>query len=87
MATMKEDFKQNRPTWIWRGTLLLLITVLSFLSSWVFTEVSAIPKNYVIREEQNRVDDRQDAERTAISKRIDDGFKETQRIILDLHKK
>jgi len=83
---IKEELKTNMLTWVWRATLVSLIAILSFLSSWVFQEVSAIPKNYVTVESQSRVDDRQDIERREIRKRIDEGFKETQRMILDLHK-
>lgn len=87
MATIKEDFSNNKTTWIWRGTLLSLLAVLSFLSSWVFSEVSAIPKNYTTKQQQNRIDDRQDAERKSLGEKIDNGFRETQKMILDLHKK
>ena len=86
MATLKEEFRQNRPTWIWRGSLLALIGILGFLGSWVFTEVSAAPRNYATKTEVRRENDRQDIDIRAMEKRIDDGFKETQRIILDLHK-
>ena len=87
MPTLKEDFSRNRPTWIWRGTLLVLIAILSFLSSWVFSEVSAIPKNYPTKDQQNRVDDRQDREHRTLEQKKDDGFRDTQKMILDLHKK
>lgn len=83
---LSEEFKQNKPTWIWRGTVLVLIGVLSFLGSWIFTEVSAAPKVYQTKEEQRAVDNRQDTEIRAIRSEVQEGFKETQRIILDLHK-
>ena len=86
MATLKEEFRQNRPTWIWRGSLLALIGILGFLGSWVFAEVSAAPKEYATKVEVARENDRQNVEIRAMERKIDDGFKETQRIILDLHK-
>jgi hypothetical protein len=86
MPTLKEEFKQNKPTWVWRGSLMILFALLSFLGSWLFNEVSAMPKEYVNKEDQRLIDKRQDQEQRDLEKKIDDGFKETQRLILDLHK-
>jgi hypothetical protein len=85
MITLSEKFKQNKNTWIWRSICLALIGVLGFLGSWIFGEVSAMPKEYATKQEVRLENDRQDERQTRLEKRIDDGFKETQRIILDLH--
>ena len=86
MTTLKEEFSQNKPTWIWRSSLLVLIAILGFFGSWIFTEVSAAPKEYATKQEVRLKNDKQDERQTRLEKRIDDGFRETQRIILDLHK-
>jgi len=86
MDNLKEEFKKNKPTWVWRGSLTALICILGFLGSWLFTEVSAMPKEYVNKVDQHEIDGRQDRQHEALEKKIDEGFKETQRMILDLHK-
>ena len=87
MATLKDEFRQNKPTWIWRGLALGLLGILGFLGSWIFTEVSAAPKEYATKVEVREDQKRQDRDIDSLEKKIDDGFKETQRMILDLHKK
>jgi hypothetical protein len=86
MPTLKEEIKQNKPTWIWRGSLMILFALLSFLGSWLFNEVSAMPKEYVNKVDQRSIDERQDRKQEALEKKIDQGFKDTQQLILDLHK-
>ena len=84
---IKKEFSTNRPTWLWRGGLLGLLGVLSFLGSWVFAEVSAMPKTYATKEKVRQIEQDNDREHRQMLDKIDDGFRETQRIILDLHKK
>lgn len=87
MPSLKDEIKNNKPVWVWRTSLLALIGVLGFLGSWVFAEVSAAPKVYVSKEEQRIRDQRQDKDRGELERKIDEGFRETQRLILELHKK
>ena len=76
----------NKTVWVWRGSLLVLLAILSFLGSWVFQEVSAMPKTYPTKAEVQHENDRQDAEHRALETRINEGFEETQRLIIELHK-
>lgn len=71
----------------WRGTIGVLLGLLAFLGGWLFTEVSAMPKTYSTKKEVREIEVDNDKEHQAIRDSIDEGFKETQRIILDLHKK
>jgi len=87
VATLKEEFRRNKPTWIWRAVALGLLGVIGFLGSWIFTEVSAAPSKFATKVEVRRENDRQDIEIRSIEEKIDEGFEKTQRMIFELHKK
>jgi hypothetical protein len=86
MATIIEDVKSNKASWLWRFLLLLLLGVLGFVAKWGFAEMTAIPKVYRPKAEQQVIDQRQDRQIEAMQHEISEGFKETQRMIIDLHK-
>ena len=46
-ASDKKTWLQGNSTAIWRISVLTLISLISFLSVFIFTEVAAIPKNYL----------------------------------------
>jgi len=94
---IRREFANNRPTWIWRICLTAFLGMVVSVVTWGFTEVAAIPKVYPTKAEIQRANDIQDRDiiryqekndrdHQIITQRIDEGFKETQRIILDLHK-
>jgi hypothetical protein len=88
--SLSARFKQNKPTWLWRGALTILFAILSFLGAWLFTEVSAAPKVYQTKtaantseEKQGKTDERQDTEIREVRKEIQEGFRRTQEMIID----
>jgi hypothetical protein len=72
--------------WLWRGAIIGVITLIGGLMAWNFNEVAAIPKSYPTKIEVDKDNDKQDVRIERLSQDIKDGFRETQRIILDLHK-
>lgn len=86
MATMIEEIKQNKASWTWRLILLLFLGLLGFMGKWGFAEISNIPKVYRPKAEQQVIDNKQDRQMEIMQKEIHEGFKETQRMIIDLHK-
>jgi cytoskeletal protein RodZ len=73
--------------WLWRGIVLAFITLIGGLLAWNFSEVAAIPKEYPTKVEVNQDNEKQDSRIDKMQEAIVEGFKETQKIILDLHKK
>lgn len=72
--------------WIWRGVIIGVITLIGGLMAWNFNEVAAIPKEYPTKVEVNDDNAKQDTRIERLSQDIKEGFRETQRMILDLHK-
>lgn len=86
MASIMMEVRDNKPVWIWRLTLLVLIGFSGFMLKWAFAEINEVPKIYPTKVEQQAIDTRQDTEIRTLRHEITEGFRETQRIILDLHK-
>jgi hypothetical protein len=76
----------GKTAWLWRGIVIGFITLIGGLMAWNFNEVAAIPKEYPTKVEVNKDNDKQDSRIEQLSRDIREGFRETQRIILDLHK-
>jgi hypothetical protein len=72
--------------WLWRGIVIVVLGLIGGLMTWNFTEVAAIPKEYPTKVEVDKDNDKQDSRIEQLSRDIREGFRETQRIILDLHK-
>ena len=78
--------ENGKISWLWRGIVLAGLTVVGGLMAWNFSEVAAIPKEYPTKVEVNDDNAKQDSRIEQLSRDIQEGFRETQRIILDLHK-
>jgi hypothetical protein len=76
----------GKTAWLWRGIVIGFITLIGGLMAWNFNEVAAIPKEYPTKVEVDKDNDKQDSRIEQLSRDIREGFRETQRIILDLHK-
>jgi TM2 domain-containing membrane protein YozV len=76
----------GKTAWLWRGIIVGVITLIMGLMTWNFTEVAAIPKAYPTKVEVDKDNAKQDTRIERLSRDIQEGFRETQRIILDLHK-
>lgn len=78
--------ENGKTGWLWRGIVLAAIALIGGLMAWNFSEVAAIPKAYPTKVEVNKDNDKQDSRIEQLSRDIHTGFRETQKMILDLHK-
>jgi hypothetical protein len=78
--------KVNRNAAPWIGGMAVLVSLLSFLGAFLFTEVTAAPKTYQTIMQHQRDVDRQDLEQRELERKIDDGFNKVIDKMIDLHK-
>ena len=85
MQAAQEKVNKNPTPWIL--TMGILISVLSFIGVFIFTQVTAAPTTYETIAQHDRDVDRQDREQKEMAKKIDDGFNRIHDLIIELHKK
>lgn len=82
--------KINKKPAMWIGIVsavfVLTLGVYGFLGAHIFNEVEAAPKTYETKEDHNIDIDRIEKGQDRIEDKIDSGFKEIRKMILDLHK-
>ena len=84
IKTAQKKVNSNAAPWI--GGISILVAVLSFLAAFLFNEVTAMPKTYKTIEAHERDMDKVEKRQQRIEDKIDRGFENLQKTILDLHK-
>ena len=70
---------------IWRGTVGVLIGLLCFLTSFIFTKVVAMPEDYVTKVDNKEMHQVQKERVDQIEKDIKEGFKTLQEQYIEIN--
>lgn len=76
---------ENGKSTIWRSTVGILIAILCFLSSFIFTKVVAMPETYVKIPENKEMHQKQDKKIEKIEQKIDQGFDKIQQQYIEIN--
>jgi hypothetical protein len=76
---------KNGKSLIWRSAVGILVAVLSFLSSFMFTRVVGFPEKYVSKQDNKEMHISQDVRQEKLEQKIDEGFKQIQEQYIEIN--
>ena len=76
---------ENGNKMIWRSAIGILMAILCFLSSFIFTKVVAMPDTYVKIQRNKEMHESQDRRQEKLEKKIDHGFEQIQQQYIEIN--
>lgn len=76
---------RNGKSLIWRSAIGILVAVLSFLSTFMFNRVVALPEIYVTKQDNKEMHEVQSVRQEKLEKKIEQGFERIQQQYIEIN--